>query len=151
MMNWDIKASYDCRLYDLMGLDYCQTCRSYLYCRKHFRGRFMKQMTIFDIIEEPATDWRTMSLKQIASYIGNKTGLNFIPDTRYHGEFNEYIAYHTSHLFFTLGLSSYKTLDERNGKAYISVGYDDKKDHSGDGRPCDDLTEAIEFYKQRML
>ena len=111
----------------------------------------MDQITIFDIIEEPESDWRTMSLKQIASYISNKTGLNFIPDTRYHGEFNEYIAYYTSYLFFTLGLSSYNTLDERNGKTFISVGYDDKKDHSGGGMPCDDLTEVIEFYKQRML
>ncbi len=40
-----------------------------------------KQITIFDLIETP--EWTGMTIKQIASYISEKTGLNFIPDTRY--------------------------------------------------------------------
>ena len=104
------------------------------------------QMTIFDIVEpETSTDWRKMSIKQIAAYISDRTGLNFIPDTRFKGEFNEYIAYFTSHLFFTVGLSTYTTR-ERNGVPFISVGYEDKKNQSGGGSPCDSLDEAIEYF-----
>ena len=110
----------------------------------------MNQMTIFDILEpDKPIDWREMSLKQIASYISDRTGLNFIPDTRFRGEFNEYIAYKTSHLFFTVGLSKYSTLDARNGQSFISVGYEDKRGHSGGGGPCDSLDEAIDYFNKR--
>ena len=107
----------------------------------------MNQMTIFDILEtDEPIDWRDMSLKQIASYISERTGLNFIPDTRFHGDFHEYIAYKTNRLFFTIGLSKYNTLDDRNGQPFISVGYEDKKDRSGGGGPCDTLEEAIKYF-----
>ena len=111
----------------------------------------MKQMTIFDIIEESEPDWRSMSLKQIASYISDKTGLNFIPDTRYHGEFNNYIAYKTSYLFFTIGLSNYRTGDDRDGKPFISATYEDKRVNGGLGMPCDTLEEVISLFKRKML
>jgi len=89
-----------------------------------------------------------MSLKELASYIGYHTGLNFIPDTRYHGEFNEYIAYYTSKVFFTIGISHYTTLDERHGKPFLSVGYENRHNgYSGSGRPCDSLEEAIGYFK----
>jgi len=105
-------------------------------------------MTIFDIMSESTIpDWRTMSLKQIASYVGEQTGLTFIPDTRFHRAFDSYIAYYRSTLFFTLGLSNYKTGDERDGQPFISVGYDNKKDLSGGGAPCDTLEEVIEYFK----
>ena len=107
-----------------------------------------QQMTIFDLLETP--EWTGMTLKQIASYISEKTGLNFIPDTRYHGEFNSYIAYKTNRLFFTLGLGAYQTYDERHGQPFISVGYDNKKDLSGGGAPCDSLEEAIEYFNYRL-
>lgn len=110
----------------------------------------MKQMTIFDIIApDKRKDWRDMSLKEIASYISEQTGLNFIPDTRFHGDFHEYIAYKTNRLFFTIGLSKYNTLDARNGQPFISVGFEDKKDHSGGGGPCDSLDEAIDYFNKR--
>ena len=108
------------------------------------------QMTIFDIMSNEAPEWTNMSLKQIASYISEQTGLNFIPDTRYHGEFNEYIAYHTSKLFFTLGLDNYETGDERDGKPFIAVGYENKKHLEGGGAPCDSLEEAIDYFKFRL-
>jgi len=107
----------------------------------------MRQLTIFDVIEPECQDWHDMSLKEIAAYIGNKAGLNFIPDTRYYGEFNEYIAYYTSKAFFTIGISHYTTLDDRHGKPFLSVGYENKKDQSGSGRPCDSLEEAIGYFK----
>lgn len=108
----------------------------------------MDQITIFEIIEpntEP--DFTQMTLKQIADHISERTGLHFIPDTRFHGEFNEYIAYYTSTLFFTVGISHYMTGDERQGKPFISVEYECKKTRSGGGRPCDSLQEAISFFK----
>ena len=106
----------------------------------------MIQLTFFDITEaEP--DFTQMDLKQIASYISEKTGLNFIPDTRFHGEFNEYIAYRTDTLFFTIGLSRYNTLDERNGKPHIAAGYENRHNgFSGCSAPCDSLSEAVEFF-----
>ena len=111
----------------------------------------MKQMTIFDILApDECKDWRDMSLKEIASYISEQTGLNFIPDTRFHGDFHEYIAYKTNRLFFTIGLSKYNTLDDRNGQPFISVGYEDKKDCSGGGGPCDTLEEAINYFNSRL-
>lgn len=105
------------------------------------------QMTIFDLLSEEKTpEWTEMTLKEIASYIGEKTGLNFIPDTRFHGEFNEYIAYQTNKLFFTVGFDNYSTYDDRNGKKFIGVGYENKKDNSGGGAPCDNLEEAIGYF-----
>ena len=83
------------------------------------------QMTVFDLLDTP--EWTNMTLKQIATYISEQTGLNFIPDTRFHGEFNEYIAYYTNKVFFTVGLGKYETYDERNGKPLIDVGYENKK------------------------
>ena len=107
-----------------------------------------KQITIFDLMETP--EWTGMTIKQIASYISEKTGLNFIPDTRYHGEFHEYIAYKTNYLYFTLGLGAYTTNDERDGQPFISVDYEDKKHHCGGGAPCDTLEEAIEWFNYRQ-
>lgn len=108
----------------------------------------MDQITIFEIIEPNAEpDFTQMTLKQIAEHIGERTGLHFIPDTRFHGEFNEYIAYYTNTLFFTVRLDNYMTGDERQGKPFISVEYECKKTHSGGGSPCDSLQEAISFFK----
>lgn len=107
----------------------------------------MRQLTIFDVIEPECQDWQDMSLKELATYIGDRTGLHFIPDTRFHGEFNEYIAYYTSKVFFTVGIGHYTTYDERNGKPFISVEYENKNDHSGSGAPCDSLEEAISYFK----
>ena len=111
----------------------------------------MRQITIFDVIPCEEPDFGQMTLKQIASYIGEKTGLNFIPDTRFHGDFNEYIAYYTRTMFFTIGLSRYATFDERNGRQFISAGYEDKKTSSGCGKPCDSLSEVTEFFCSRLL
>ena len=109
------------------------------------------QMTIFEILEtSKAPDWKEMSLKEIATYVSEQTGLTFIPDTRYHGEFNEYIAYRTSRFFFTLGKSTYTTLDDIDGEPFISVGYEDKQNQAGGGAPCDTLEGAIEWFKYRL-
>lgn len=129
--------------------DYARSSRERTHAKKELKN-MSYQMTIFDVLKEQTPDWRDMSLKQIAAYISEKTGLNFIPDTRFKGEFNEYIAYKTSKLFFTLGLGNYNTLDERNGVSFISVGYENKKDLSGGGAPCDSLDEAIEYFNYRI-
>ncbi len=109
----------------------------------------MRQLTIFDVIEPEKQDWHEMSIKEIASYVGNQTGLNFIPDTRFHGEFKEYIAYYTNKMYFTLGFSHYNTLDDRNGKKFISAGFEDRTNgFSGSGRPCNTLEEVIGYIKR---
>lgn len=48
--NWDTRSADSCKLSELMGTDYCNDCRCYAYCEKE--GKFMKQITIFDIIPE---------------------------------------------------------------------------------------------------
>ena len=109
----------------------------------------MNQITIFDLVEMPGDpDFKEMPLKDIAKYIGDRTGLFFIPDTRFYGDFNEYIAYYKSNVFFTVGISRYETLDERNGKPFIEVGYESKNDKSGCGMPCNSFFEAICFFKR---
>lgn len=52
--NWDIRTADNCKLYDLMGIEWCNNCRCRSYCEKE--GRFMKQITIFDIIPETTRD-----------------------------------------------------------------------------------------------
>lgn len=52
--NWDIRTADNCKLYDLMGIEWCNNCRCLSYCEKE--GKFMKQMTIFDIIPETTRD-----------------------------------------------------------------------------------------------
>lgn len=48
--NWDTRSADNCKLYDLMGIEWCNDCRCRSYCEKE--GRFMKQITIFDIIPD---------------------------------------------------------------------------------------------------
>lgn len=109
------------------------------------------QMSIFELLETPkAPEWQEMSLKELAAYVSKETGLNFIPDTRFHGEFNEYIAYRTNRFFFTLGIDRYAVNDYLNGEAFISVGYEDKQNQAGGGAPCDTLEDAIEWFKYRL-
>lgn len=45
------------------------------------------------------------------------------------------------------GFSRYDTEDEFDGKRMILVGYDDKKNHSGGGGPCDSIDEAVEYFQ----
>jgi len=106
------------------------------------------QMTVFDLLPRPS--WTEMTLKQLAAYIGEQTGLLFIPDTRFHGEYSEYIAYYTSKLFFTLGLDYFETCDEDNGKPFISVGWENKKEMSGGDAPCDTLEDAIDYFRSAI-
>lgn len=47
--NWDTRTADSCKLPELMGNDYCNDCRDYAYCEA--KGQFMKQITIFDILE----------------------------------------------------------------------------------------------------
>ena len=112
----------------------------------------MYQLNIFDLVgTDSAPDWRDMTLEQIANSIGEQLGLHFIPDTRFHGEFTEYIAYKTTHLFFTIGLSNYRTTDKRNGKPFIAVGYENKQGTiAGGGRSCNTIEEAINYFKERL-
>ena len=106
----------------------------------------MRQITIFELLTEATVpDWKKMTLKQIAAHISEKTGLHFMPDTRYHGDFTQYIAYHTKNLFFTLGLGSFI-----NNEPYISVGYEDKKNLCGGGSPSDSLEWAIDYFKTQV-
>ena len=109
------------------------------------------QLTIFDVLTERSPEWTEMTLKQIASYVSEHTGLNFIPDTRYHGDFNIYIAYHTSKYFFTLGISTYLELDGIAGSPFISVGYENKQELSGGAAPCDTLEDAVEWFRYRLM
>lgn len=107
----------------------------------------MRQVSIFEIIN-PIFDKtiEQMTIGEVAEAIGNALGLNFLPDTRWSSEFNNYIAEPKKNTIVEVGISRYKTLDNRNGKAFISVGYFDN--YSGFGAPCDSINEAISHLKR---
>lgn len=106
------------------------------------------QLSFFDIpgaVNFP--DWHKMTIEQIALFVGEQIGIQFIPDTRYNGECNEYIAFKNKKVFYTIGIDYYDTYDKRNGQSFISVGYDNRIDHSGCGSPLDSLEEVINFFR----
>ena len=59
--------------------------------------------------------------------------------------FGQWEAWASKDVKVTVSTSTYATDDERQGKAFISVGYDNKKEHCGGGGPCDDIEEAIKW------
>lgn len=104
-----------------------------------------KQFNIFDYIDHK--DFNIMPIKELADYIGRYTGLEFI----YNSFFKEYQAAYKN-VKFSLHYDNYDTIDERNGKLFISVGYMANNKKYGAGTPCDSIEEsidAIEKYKRQ--
>ena len=106
------------------------------------------QLSFFDlpgVINYP--DWHNMTIEQISMLIGEQLGIRFSPDTRFNGEFNEFIAYKSKKEFYTIGIDHSETCDERSGQAFIGVDYDNGIKHLGCSKPCDSIEEAIEFFR----
>lgn len=105
-----------------------------------------KQMDIFDLMapeDIKAKDFRTMTIEEIADYLGDLLGLKFT----YNETFGEYVAkvgkrtldVHLS--TYSLGLN-----DEKSGKPFISCGWSETG--AGEGSPCDSLEEAYNFLRR---
>lgn len=78
-VNWDTRSADTCTLPELMGADYCNNCRDYAYCNK--KGRFMKQISIFDILERPKENIPCGYLKEEQYYlIGKKISFSQLKD-----------------------------------------------------------------------
>lgn len=103
----------------------------------------MDQITIYDLLEDDpiVSDFLGMTIEEIAGYIGEKIGLTF----EYNSFFDEYQARYKG-IIFDLNLSTYSA----TGIPFISVGYENKKEHSGGGRPCDSIEEAIRYFKNKI-
>ena len=105
----------------------------------------MQQLTIFDIIEEKGKaapnfpDFQLLELSEIARILSDAVGVTFRAD-----RFGRYEAKHGK-IVFDLGLSTY-LVDDKFGQKFISIGYLDKSDHSGGGRPADSIAEAVNYY-----
>ncbi len=109
----------------------------------------MMQMSIFDFlsIDEP---FEGKSLEEIAAEVSMLVGVSFKPHVwGWKGEDNvEYIATLSKKNTLELGESTYSTLDERNGKRFIAVGFS-FEDSSGGGAPCDSIDEAVKYLRRR--
>ena len=103
----------------------------------------MYQLTIFDLLQEPDID--TLTIQEAVERIGERLGLSFT----YNSFFEHYEA-KKGKLLLTAEYNHYSTMDEKNGKRFIGVGYDCKKDQAGGGAPCDSLQEAVDWF-QRII
>lgn len=106
------------------------------------------QLSFFDIpgaVNFP--DWHDMTIEQIALFVGEQIGLQFVPDNRFNGVYNEYVAYKNKKVFYTIGIDHYETNDNRNGQPFISVEYHNRIDHSGCASPLESLEEVILFFQ----
>ena len=105
----------------------------------------MKQLTIFDIIEENGTDaqefpdFQLLDLSEIARILSDAVGVTFRAD-----KYGRFEAKHGK-IVFDLGLSTY-LVEDKLGEKFISIGYLDKSDHSGGGRPADSIAEAVNYF-----
>ena len=108
----------------------------------------MNQITIYDLLpDEPRPNFRAMNEDQVASYIGEVLGVNFL----WNETLEEYTATikKTEHgkFFLEFHFSKYSLMSDnpKNGQVFLSCGavWSD----GGSGRPCDSLEEAIKFYK----
>ena len=59
--------------------------------------------------------------------------------------FGQWEAWADKNTKVTVSTSTYATNDDREGKAFISVGWDNKKSYAGGGGPCDNIQEVIDY------
>lgn len=100
------------------------------------------QINMFEILgtDDLDTDINQLTVEDMAGIVGRALGLTFARD----GE--EFVA-KSGKLTLTVGFSNYMINDHRR---FISVSWDNKKNHSGGGGPCDSLREAVERFRLCM-
>lgn len=100
----------------------------------------MRQLTIFDFME---SELENFPLETVVDMIGNALGLEFKWNDflkQYEAKIKQYIV--------DVNYLRYETLDERDGKRFISVGIGEY--HGGCSAPTDSIDEAIDFLKAAM-
>lgn len=105
----------------------------------------MMQMTLFELEPIEDVDFNKTPEEEMVRIIGCAIGYDFKnkgwPWGWQAGD---------KKLTINVKYGNYKTLDERDGKRFISAGYDyhTKGQIGGAGGPCDSIEEAIEFLKK---
>ena len=106
--------------------------------------KFMKQISIFDILEEQEdySDFKEMSSEQIANFIGKKTGLCFKPDKQMPGYYCviiKKVEFRVGKVAFLPGIYE--------GAPFISCDVNRHfGDHYGKSVPIDSLEEAVKWF-----
>lgn len=98
----------------------------------------------------PFENIEQMTLAEVAEKVGNALGITFTktpPASSIYAEFGE--TYETKTKGYKLEISKdrYQTMDDRDGSAFIGVGYSGAKG-SGGGAPCDTVDEAIMYFEK---
>lgn len=99
------------------------------------------QLTIFDFLR-PRSEIEALSIEEIASIVGKSIGLTFrqndfwVMESRKNG------------MMFEISKDTYDTFDQRDGTAFLAVGWRGK--HEGGGAPADSIEEAIEYFRGRL-
>lgn len=103
----------------------------------------MKQLSIFDFIEDPttATALDNMSEPDMVEAVKQATGIDF----KYRDDLWGYVA-KIKDIQYTVHFSNYTMLD--NNDRFISCGYGNNK--GGAASPCDSLEEAVQFFKTAL-
>lgn len=96
------------------------------------------QLSIFDLFPE-YPDFNTVSEEKCVSIIGDVLGLKFSYSVRF-GVWKARIGC----IDLSVNYSTYMGSETR----FISVGYDNRRDHSGGGAPCDSIDEAIRYFRK---
>lgn len=99
------------------------------------------QMSIFDYIPPKAGLFGGMDAQGLADYFGAALGARFT-----YSRVMEQWQARIGAVKLDFSLSTYDTSDERHGRPVILVGYVVGK--SGGGKPCDTVTEALEYFRK---
>lgn len=99
-----------------------------------------KQMSIYDWLQPEYPAISDITDTEAALIVGDAIGMTF----KYSDLFEEWEAVRGM-LKLSLEYSHYSLSDNQN--LFLGVGYENKHDHSGGGRPCDSIDEAIRYFK----
>lgn len=100
-----------------------------------------RQMTIFDYLGEQELE--NMTEEEMVAEVGARLGLKFTLNPNYH----EYICKYKGRTC-TVSFDNYNTGDDRQGKRFISAGYETKT--GGTSGPRDSVDEAVRWFFKRM-
>lgn len=104
------------------------------------------QMSIFDILPIGNTEAICIDATpedEMVKLIGYALGIVF----KYNGHLEQY-EHVQRKLKLTVQYSNYDLED--NHDRFISCGWDNSKTHSGGGRPCDSMEEAVKYLRTVM-
>ena len=100
----------------------------------------------------PFEDIDQMTLADVAEKVGNALGITFTktpPASSKYAEFGEIYAAKAKGYKLEINIDRYQTMDDRDGSAFIGVGYSGAQG-AGGGAPCDTVNEAILYFEKLL-